>query len=341
MEPVFIHSSWRTSSTWLWQQFRYLPETLCYYEPFHEDLSAMSRQTALEMDIDSWKSGHAQTAPYFMEYVPLLRKAGGVRLHQTPFPYEWFIPQGGLTGRLRREEIRYLSLLIRHAEKQNRTAVLGCVRSLGRIAPLKEAFGGVHIFLLRNLWGQWMSFVDQRRKGNNWFYNKLRLIANQPEDRFLTDIHNFYFRRCVELAVAHKVLPQLGGLPAPQFTKVVFDLLPEGEMFELFMAIHLYLSLHAFFVADIAVDSTEMTRNPDYRRHCEEQVLQTTGLTVDFSSGKQPTQRAEMVNGAIDWQRIGRHANVAIASLQDIHDRTILERLANKLIAAAIAEAGA
>jgi len=341
MQPVFIHSSWRTSSTWIWQQFRYLPETLCYYEPFHEDLSSMSRQTALEMDVESWTSGHARTAPYFLEYAPLLRKAGGVRLHEAPFPYDWFIPQGGLTGTLRRAEIRYFSLLIRHAEKMGKTPVLGCVRSLGRIAPLKETFGGTHLFLLRNLWGQWMSFIDQRRRGNNWFYNKLRIIANQAEDRFLTDIHNFYFRRCVELAAEHKVLPQLGGLTAQQFTKIIFDLLPEGEMFEMFMGVHLYLYLHAFFVADIALDSTEMTRNEDYRRQCEKQVREATGLMVDFSGGKQPTQRAEMVNGAFDWQRIRQHATLAVASLQDIHDRTILERLADKLITATIAEAGA
>ena len=341
MEPVFIHSSWRTSSTWVWQQFRLLAGTQCYYEPFHEDLSGMSRQTAMEMGTETWISGHAQTAPYFMEYVPLLRKAGGVRLHEAPFPYDWFIPEGGLTGRLRQKEIRYVSLLIRHAEKKDRVPVLGFVRSLGRITPLKETFGGTHIFLLRNLWGQWMSFVDQRRKGNNWFYNKLRLIANQPGDRFLTDIHNFYFRRCVELAVDHKVLPQLSGLTGQQFTKVVFDLLPEGQMFELFMGVHLYLYLHAFFVADIAVDSTEMTRNADYRAQCEEQIRRMTGLPIDFSGGKQPTQRAEMINGAIDWQRIAQHATLAVTSLQDIHDRAILERLAEKLITAAIAEAGA
>lgn len=339
--PVFLHSSWRTSSTWLWQQFRNLPETLCFYEPFNEDLPTISRQTALERGVDSWKSGHARTAAYYLEYLPLIRKSGGVRLNQPPFAYDWFIPVGGLAGTLRPAEIRYVSLLIRAAQKRDRTAVLGFTRSLGRITPLKKVFGGTHLFLFRNLWGQWMSFLDQKRKGENFFYYIMRVVADQPEDRFLTDIHNFYFRRSVTLAANLGVLTQLGGLPTQKFTRIVFDLLPEGEMFEMFMAIHLYLYLHAAFSADVIVDSTEMARNPDYRRQCETEVTRITGLRVDFSGGKQETQRIEMLNGAIDWQRIEQHAGLAVASLQHLHDRSGLERLADHLMRTAIRESQA
>ena len=338
--PVFLHSSWRTSSTWLWQQFRYLPETLCFYEPFHENLVKMTRQTAGEFDANSWGSGHAQTAPYFFEFLPLIRKGGGVRLYRQSFAYDRFIPDGGLTGSLTPDEIRYVALLLRTACKNDRTPVLGFTRSLGRIAPLKSVFGGIHVFLLRNLWGQWMSVLDQRRKGGTsvFFYNILRVVADQPNDRFLTDIHNFYFRRCVELAARHRVLGQLGALPPTQFNQLVFDLLPEGEMFEMFMAIHLYLYLHAFFCADVAVDSTELARNPDYRRQCEEEVQQATGLAVDFSSARQESLRIEMINGTIDWGRIEQHASLAVASLAQHHDRAILDRLADRMLQAAFAE---
>ncbi|MBV8337057.1 MAG: hypothetical protein JO358_16800, partial [Alphaproteobacteria bacterium] len=41
--PVFIHSSWRTSSTWVWLKFRQLPVTLSYYEPFHGLLAKRPR----------------------------------------------------------------------------------------------------------------------------------------------------------------------------------------------------------------------------------------------------------------------------------------------------------
>jgi hypothetical protein len=338
MAPIFIHSSWRTSSTWIWQQFRYLPETLCFYEPFNEDLSTMSRQTVQERGVDSWQSGHADTAPYFIEFTPLIRRSGGVRLHQPSMAYDWFIPAGGLDGSLRPDEIRYVSLLLRAARKIDRTPVLGFTRSLGRVTPLKRTFGGVHLFLLRNLWGQWMSFLDQRRKGENFFYYILRVIANQPDDRFLTDIHNFYFRRCVELAAGHGALAQVGAVPPATFTRLIFDVLPEGEMFEMFMAIHLYLSLNAAFEVDLIIDSTEIARNDEYRRQCEADIRQATGLSVDFSGGRQKTLRVEMINGAVDWRRIRQHAELAVTLLRDRHDQTILERLADRWVAAALAE---
>jgi hypothetical protein len=338
---VFIHSSWRTSSTWLWQQFRHLPETLCFYEPFNEDLSTMSRQRLAERGVDSWRSGHARTAPYFLEFTPLARKGGGVRLHRPQFAYDWFIPSGGLTGSLRREEIRYVALLLRRAERDGRTPVLGFTRSLGRITPLKQVFGGAHIFLFRNLWGQWMSFLDQKRKGEPFFCAILRVIADQPEDRFLRDIHNFYFRRCMELAADHGVLPKLAGVPSGRLTRLVFDLLPEGEMFEMFMAIHVYLYLHAAFSCDVLIDSTELSRNPDYARQCEADLRRSTGLCVDLSAGAQKTQRVAMVNGAVDWRRILQHARLAAAHLQAFHERAHLDRLADRLLGAALAESEA
>ena len=36
--PVFIHSQFRTGSTWLWNKFRQDARNCCYYEPFHQDL---------------------------------------------------------------------------------------------------------------------------------------------------------------------------------------------------------------------------------------------------------------------------------------------------------------
>ena len=337
--PVFLYSSWRTSSTWLWQQFRSLPETLCFYEPFNEDLAGkMTHQMARERGADSWQSGHAQSAPYFLEYMKLIRKSGGIRLNQPSFAFDWYVPEGGLNGSLRPAEVKYLALLLRTAGKQGRIPVLGCVQSLGRMIPIKRNFGGVHLFLHRNLWGQWMSFLDQRRKGQEYFYRLVRVLADQPQDRFLTDIHNFYFRRCIELASGHGVLGQLGGVPPAKLVRLVFDLLPEGQMFEMFMAVHLYLYLHAFCSADVALDSTRMARDPDYRRQCEADVLRATGLAVDFSGSRQDTQRIEMINGAVDWPRIAQHARLAAASLQDFHDRAVLDRMADDLIAATIAE---
>ena len=77
--PIFIHSSWRTSSTWFWSKFRQLPETLAFYEPLTMFLNTITRAQALAYDHDAWGSGHSATDPYFLEFVPLIRRTGGVQ----------------------------------------------------------------------------------------------------------------------------------------------------------------------------------------------------------------------------------------------------------------------
>ena len=108
--PIFIHSSWRASHTWFWQQFRAHQSTLCFYEPFHETLVTLTRSQALSVGPNSWDSGHPAGEPYRIEFVPLIRRAGGVRLITPEMSYQWFFPIGGVTGDLNREEALFALL---------------------------------------------------------------------------------------------------------------------------------------------------------------------------------------------------------------------------------------
>src|SRR5215467_2395377 len=110
--PIFIHSSWRASHTWFWLKFREHASTVCFYEPFHECLATLTRSEALSIGPHSWNSRHPAGEPYHREFVPLIRRAGGVRLFVSQISYRWFLPVGGPFGDLRPEEIKYLALLI-------------------------------------------------------------------------------------------------------------------------------------------------------------------------------------------------------------------------------------
>ena len=87
-------------------------------------------------------SGHPGSEPYFREFLPLIRKAGGVRLFVPEIPYRWFIPVGGVGGRLRPEEQKYLALLLRRASRCRKIPVFGFSRSLARLAAIKKQFSG-------------------------------------------------------------------------------------------------------------------------------------------------------------------------------------------------------
>src|SRR5258708_38520914 len=97
------------------------------------------------MGRESWVSRHPLTDPYYQEYIPLIRETGGVQLFDPAMTCQWFIPLGGLRGKLRPSEKDYLSLLIRHADGAGKVPVFGDCWSLGRCRAIRQAFDGYYI----------------------------------------------------------------------------------------------------------------------------------------------------------------------------------------------------
>lgn len=78
-ELLFVHSSFRTSSTWLWLAFRRIPEVLAYYEVFNPFLGRCTEGTLQMNSTASWNSRHPVCSPYFEEYRALLRPSSASR----------------------------------------------------------------------------------------------------------------------------------------------------------------------------------------------------------------------------------------------------------------------
>jgi hypothetical protein len=97
---VFVHSSWRTGSTFVWSRFRQDRRTMAYYEVFHESLATLKAGDVHGRTPDAWASKHPAVAPYLSEYIPLLGEEGGVRGYDPAMAYERFLPQGGIGGEL-------------------------------------------------------------------------------------------------------------------------------------------------------------------------------------------------------------------------------------------------
>jgi len=336
-QPIFIHSSWRTSSTWFWQSFRRLPATICFYEPFHEWLATITRQQAVGEGPRSWNSGHPAGDPYFLEYVPLLRKSGGVRIYRTSMAYEWYVPPGGLHDELRPVEAKYLSLLLRYAARYGRIPVLGFTRSLGRLSAIKKQFGGFDIFLHRNLWSQWTSYLSQKEAGNDFFYKTLLLITKQKQDWFLCFIHNYYANRAIEHYLGKPEAKET-ELSKDNFDIKLLAFLPDHDVFGMFMAVHIYLYLHARQRADMMVDVTRMAADRAYRRDVEQEVLLRTNLPIGLGDVEDVPQSNFLDISAINWQEINAHAELAVRALSDFYAPVQLQQNASEIIAATAAE---
>jgi hypothetical protein len=186
--PVFLHSLFRTGSTYLFNKFRHTEHFYCYQEPCNEaliDLDTRPDGFLKLPDYDSRMLRHPTlTAPYFLEFYCVRDRLKG--LFRKSFSFEEYF-----TGpRLPNTQNEYFGTLI---EAAPRRPLLQFCRSAGRVEALRRQFGGTHIHLWREPRGQWWSY-----KISTYFdatthatYNALQLPTALSKIRALAGIPHF------------------------------------------------------------------------------------------------------------------------------------------------------
>ncbi len=261
--PVFVHSSWRASSTWLWAKLRQAPTTFAYCEIFHERLEALTIDYLRENDFSRWHSKHPEGAPYFLEFAQMFDGDGGVRGFDRRMAYELFIPKDGLAGSLSAAERAYVEGLIEYAYGRRKIPVLTDTRTLGRFAALADAFQGRHVLLVRNAFHQWGSYTEQWVHGNGYFLDMLfKTIQCSRHDPFVRLLSDWYADK---------------------------DRSPNSApTFQLFLLFHLYLYAHAFDAADLVVDVNKLAADPEHRAAIEERLSDYVCAPIDLSDARAP-----------------------------------------------------
>jgi hypothetical protein len=255
---VFVHSAFRSGSSWLREKFRASSGTLVLGEVFHELFETLDAGTATYLAPGSWNSRHPEAAPYFVEFVPLLRPGGGIAGYSADMAFERYFPKD---GRLSEEEQNYIQLLIEHCQKNERVPVLSCTRTLGRLKQLKDAFGGKHILLTRDPFQQWCSYTEQAANGNPYFLSTNELILKSALDAGWLNIGN------PDSAV---------------------DFLSLQAM-QKHLVLHLKLYDEAASAADIVLNY-ELLESEEYRSHIRKLISTECGLDLDLSDFRSSNQ---------------------------------------------------
>ena len=256
--PVFVHSSWRTSSTWLWSKLRQARTTVAYYEIFHERLCDCSVDDFRQRDDSRPHSKHPEAAPYFLEFASLIEPQGIVRGFDRSMAFERFVPAGGLHGSLGADQEAYVNSLIQSAYARGKIPVLTDTRTLGRFNALVDAFPGRHVLLVRNAFHHWASYTEQWADGNDYFFAMLfKTIESSRHDPFI--------RVLVEWFANRERSPT------------------NAATFQLFLLFHLYLYAHAFDAADLVLDVNKMAAEAEHRTVVERILAGYIDSPVDLS----------------------------------------------------------
>ncbi len=256
--PIFLHSSFRTSSTWLWAKFRQAGHARAYYEIFNEALEHMEVSDVHRADYSAWKSKHPVSGPYYLEYLPLIRPGGGIEFFKGSMPFGDFIPARGIEGDLSDDEIEYIGSLIGAAQRENLTPVLTCTRTLGRAKAIRKRFGGHTAIVHRNLFHQWASYTNLYISGHPSFLETVdQTLAASHHDPVLKGIDLWFSdRKCS----------------------------PDNlQMFYAFLFLHLYIYSQAFEVADLTIDATSLVGNVQQQKEFGRRLSDWVGAEIDLT----------------------------------------------------------
>jgi hypothetical protein len=286
--PIFVHSGWRCSSTYVWRRFRAVPEVMAYYEPWHEQLATLTPdRIARERPETSGLRHPTDGLPYLSEFSDLLRQEGGVHGFETRLALDDYLLPADQDDP---GQAAYVEALIAAARRQDRTPVLACCRTLGRIGWLRRRFGGTHIVLIRDPVQQWRSFYSLRKR---------------PRPT--------YFELCQYVILSEAAGGEAGarrlGLAAGkgdlseriQAVRKRLKRAPARTSFAAFLAVYVLSYVAALPRADLVIDVDRLGSDPEYARTMATAIEVLTGVKLDFSDCRTPAPHAGKL--AVDYRK--------------------------------------
>jgi hypothetical protein len=281
MGAVFLHSGWRTGSTYVWEKFRRQDGCVAFYEPFNDLLARLSPVGVLLTSRHDGGLRHpALDRPYFHEYIPLLGDRGHPLFRDEFVCRNYFVANRPLP-----EQQRYIESLVDLAYKAGKTPVLGFVRTLGRVAWFKERFKGVNIVLLRSPFSQWVSGQKLATERGYRFFDPMHfLILSQGQGSAVAIEH-----------ARHHGIPRYEQLSHDagrmMITETVAHASPAAR-FAVFASVYFLSHMAALPHADLVVDMDRLSAESDYRAQTQRALKRLTGCDIDFADAGAPRYEA-------------------------------------------------
>ncbi len=264
--PIFVHSLFRSGSTYVFGAFRRSAAGYwCYQEPLNEFVRHVADAPHRLLEIDAHDRAllrhPTMDKPYFWEFYQI--RDAIAPLFRKEFSYDTFFT--ARTDPSFPALKSYLQCLIDNARGR---PLLQCCRSFGRIAALRDAFAGTHIHLWRNPHDQWWSY-----QVGDYFDATTQLILNAADTppilaavKEICGVLDFHDRD-VESEIAHARRHRLAS----------------RESYLSFYALWMYSFLQSEKVADLSINIDSLSTSNAYRQHILASLANQGIDALDFS----------------------------------------------------------
>lgn len=256
MKPIFIHSLFRTGSTYVWSKFREQDKYYCYYEPLHQNLAQISDEnldSILSNDFEIVNHPRLKTS-YWVEYRPLLEKdITGLPHFRKNFSFDEFCATEN-----NQSLKRYIDFLIKGAGEK--CPVLQFNRSSLRIQWFKAGYpGATNIYLVRRQRDQWQSYHELfKRTGFDVFFLQDLLIAgiNSSWEPFRPLARHMPIFRFNDDSFDREI----------KFYRAIYDCYTPEENYLIYYYIWFRALIENVLMADVLVNINRLSSEPGYRQ---------------------------------------------------------------------------
>jgi hypothetical protein len=312
---IFLHSSWRAASTYVWAKFRQRSDTYCYLEPLNEHLFGLTPEVVDRFVPWSFAHHPPLDAPYLEEFRPLIGGNGsesgfGIRR----FPAHLTFGRYCATSDDSLPELEnYLADLASLAACRGRRPVYGFVRTDMRVAWFRARMQGTHVFIRREPRCQFLSMLRQAVQGNPYFLQRGPVILR----------HNIVAPAFAPLlaAIDLAALPDSPGLSEAFRSKRVDEKLLRSLYFIFYFMWRLARQVGEA-QCDLAIDIDRLSQDEAYRRDIEIRLGDLVGMDISFSDC-----RVERYDASLSWA--ARQFEALEREIESLATRPLLNCLPN------------
>ena len=223
---VYLHSMFRTGSTYVASRYAQDEGYLLFYEPFHAAIPSPRRLANPLANYDSARENlrHEKIEGGYFSSYSLVDPHTGRKLHEL---FRYRFPVHDVMNDLSAAGAEYLGACVRVAKEAGRTAVFGFCRSGLQVASMRRKLPGEHIYLYRDPRYQ---FASYQPTSNDFFI---------PQ----TLLHLLASRRLAPVALELAQLP----VPLPLLVRTASLIVPPRPVAKLGRALGSRLSLEASY----------------------------------------------------------------------------------------------